>query len=374
MRATGDPNTLQARRWAPGLALLALLPLSLQCTDADGPGRRYVGDIENLEMPIVGGHTTTGWDSVVFLGMWDGNWGSICSGTLVSPDVVLTAAHCIEDFNATIEIYWCDQCYQGQYIVYDWMRTSNDYHEHPQYVWQGYTVENDIAVVVLGSNGPTTPVPINRDSPSNSWLGNSHPIPFIGFGDTHYNGDDSGTKREVDIPVTNWDSQFLLYTGANHNTCQGDSGGPAMTDHQGGWHVAGVTSWGSGESCTSESGSTRVDQHEDWVDSYTGGWMPDDDDTGDDDTGDDDTGDDDTGDDDTGDDDTGDDDTGDDDIGDDDTSEPPHDELPPPRTSGQYGMPEGMNCIASQAGAAAGTGLATLLMLAASLTLRLRRR
>ena len=347
------------------LPLALLLPSVALIGCVGDPEQESFQDwLEEMDWPIVGGQTTNGWDSVVMLGLND----SICTATVVSPDVILTAAHCLEGQWGSLDVYWCNDCYGQGYWDHT---TSNDYEQHPHY--NPNTMAGDLGVVLLNGNSPSEPVPINRDAAGNTWLGNQHPLTSVGFGVTAGHLENSGTKREVTVAATSWDGTFLYYEDPNHGICFGDSGGPAMTSHDGGWKVAGVHSWVSGN-CDDIGASIRVDTYQSWVDDFTGEWTPDDDDddTGDDDTGDDDTGpsDDDTdpSDDDTG---PGDDDTGpgDDDTwpGDDDT-EPPHDDLPAPHTSGRYDMPDGVTCLGSLAPAATGNRWATA---AAVLTLGL---
>ena len=346
------------------LVLVSAIVTPLGCV-GDPDHEDFQAWLEEMEWPIVGGQTSSGWDSVVMLGLND----SICTATVVSPDVILTAAHCLEGQWGSLDIYWCNDCYGQGYWAH---RSSNDYHQHPHY--NPANMAGDLGVVLLDSNSPSEPVSINRDAAGNTWLGNSHPLTSVGFGVTAGHLSNSGTKREVTVPATSWDGTFLYYEDPSHGICFGDSGGPAMTSHDGGWKVAGVHSWVSGN-CNDIGASIRVDTYQSWIDDYTGEWTPDDDDTG---PGDDDTG---PGDDDTdpGDDDTDpmDDDTdpGDDDTDpwDDDDDQTPPDDLPSPHTSGTYDQPEGLTCIGSQAPATSpdGPALAPLMALAALL---LRRR
>ena len=348
------------------LSLAALIPLSLCCYEPDDGGI-YIGDTVLASSPIVGGHTTSGWDSVVLLYVG----GGICTGTVASPDVVLTASHCLEGVYGALDVYWCDECIQGNYIYPDFTRTSNDYHQHNQY--NPNTMVADIAVVVLPSNSPTDPYGINRTAPSNNggnWV--HDPLTFVGFGVTNYYTDDSGVKREVDISITEYDGTFLYYYDSNHQTCFGDSGGPAFSNHTGTWRTVGVTSYGD-EHCNSYGADIRVDHYASWVDGYTGGWDPDDDD---DDAADDDdhVGDDD---DQVGDDDdqVGDDDdnVGDDDqVGDDDATPPDPAEYPEPRTNNEYDEHGGFSCVGSQAGTGVGPLGAVVLLTALGWALRRR--
>ena len=220
--------------------------------------------LAQLDSPIVGGsNVTSGWESVVYLSMN----GSECSGTLISPDVVLTAAHCLHGFWGSVDVVWTHNVYQSHW---EWM-SSSDHHTHPQY--NPGTMANDIAVIVLPQAGPGTPVPFNEDAPSNAWTGANHPLTFVGFGVTSGWANDSGVKRKVDIVVDSTDGNFLYYHDNQHQTCFGDSGGPAMTDHSGTWHVAGVTSWGD-QNCSQMGANTRTDIHTQWIEGYTGGYSP----------------------------------------------------------------------------------------------------
>ncbi|MEM9697081.1 MAG: trypsin-like serine protease [Myxococcota bacterium] len=201
---------------------------------------------------IVGGSETEHYPAVVLL---EGD--SWCTGTVVAPRTVLTAAHCenardhilighdVEDRDAMIEI------------------DIDRFVPHPDYEsdWRPH----DIAYVILAEEAPVKPALVSVGI--DTWL-EGHALTFVGFGRDHVDGG-SGRKRKARIEVTSVKDDFVM-TGNTLRTwlfsgpqfCDGDSGGPGLFEWEGTDIVVSVN---SGSNCRSYGRSVRVDVHEEFV-------------------------------------------------------------------------------------------------------------
>lgn len=244
---------------APKLLVFSVLTLCVAC--------QIEGDDElhSTRRAIIGGSATTDYPAVAQISMtFESGETFACSSTLISPRVLLTAAHCleVEDVDsplASIEAYFGTK--RGQDPGHIATIAAADW------IWyQPWSLQaNDIALVLLAKDAPVEPLPYHTLQLGNGAIGD--PLHVVGWGNTSESGG-SGTKRHMTTPITGFQSSYVLnYGTASKNTCQGDSGGPGFLSFGGEERVVSVTSWGTG-ACLGVSGATRVGAYAAWIDDW----------------------------------------------------------------------------------------------------------
>jgi hypothetical protein len=182
-----------------------------------------------------------------------------CSGVLVEPNLVLTAAHCVEGFDKT----------RMEFVIGADCNRPDERAKADFLGWhEGYKAdvlgENDIGWVRLKTPITTVaPVKIADRALEKVTLGG--PLIYVGHGIA---GTQPGTRRCVEIPV--YDRCPSTFSSANEqmNTCFGDSGGGVFrSDGQRVWLV-GVTDWGDA-ACLSYGVSADVGHHAGWIAGHT---------------------------------------------------------------------------------------------------------
>jgi len=178
-----------------------------------------------LLVSIVGGADDAGDPAVVAIAIGGGQ----CSGVVVAPRVVMTAAHCIAPGAGTVDLggdtanvtsVWVDRYYTGD-------------------------VDHDLAALQLDRDAAITPLAIAAPV-----LG---PVRLVGFGATVANGPRGG-RHAVVTEIGEVDLRQARAGGAGATTCTGDSGGAAIANGA----LVGVITAGDDE-CAAASYLVRPD-------------------------------------------------------------------------------------------------------------------